>query len=308
MPVMKIALLAGGTGGAKLAAGLADVAGNEQLTVIANTGDDIVAHGLYISPDPDLITYWLADIIDEDRGWGIRDEAFTAHEQASRIGSEDSWFKLGDRDRETCMLRTQLLDDGRSLTEATAKVAEAHDVRARVLPMSDDTVTTFVKTNGNWHHFQEYLILQNCEPEIEDIEIRGAASARMTDQVRKALQGADVIVIGPSNPIASIGPILAVPDVRSVISGTEVPVIAVSPFVYGRAIKGPTEKFMSAAGFTADNTGLARAYEGIIDSLVSDTEQPTPAGIELHRTDVRMSDRNERALLAEKVLNCAASD
>ena len=130
----------------------------------------------------------------------------------------------------------------------------------------------------------------------------------MTDQVRKALRGADVIVIGPSNPIASIGPILAVPDLHSIISGAEVPVIAVSPFVSGRAIKGPTEKFMSAAGLTADNTGLARAYEGIIDSLVSDTDQPAPAGIELHRTDVKMSDKKERALLAEKVLNCAARD
>ena len=299
---MRVALLAGGTGGAKLAAGLSEVVEKDNLSVIANTADDILIHRLHVSPDPDLITYWLAGVIDTDRGWGISGESFNVHDQLCMIRSEEAWFKLGDRDLATCIYRTSMLNDGLSLTEATARIAAAYDVETEVLPMSDDPVTTFVKTEGKWHHFQEYLILQKGEPEIEATEIKDVGEARMTDRVRRSLIEADVIVIGPSNPVASIGPILSLPDMRSLISKTEAPVIAVSPLVEGRSTKGPTEKFMRSEQYALDNLGIADAYDGVIDALISDATHPSPSGIKLHCTDVSMRNPGERAMLAEKVI------
>ncbi len=302
---MRVTLLAGGTGGAKLAAGLSEVVEKSSLSVIANTADDILIHRLHVSPDPDLITYWLAGDIDTDRGWGISGESFNVHDQLCKIGSEEAWFKLGDRDLATCIYRTSMLNDGLSLTDATTKVATAYGVETEVLPMSDDPVTTFVKTEGVWHHFQEYLILQKGEPEIEATEIKDVGEARMTDRVRRCLIEADIIVIGPSNPVASIGPILSLPDMRSLISKTDAPVIAVTPLVEGRSTKGPTEKFMRSEQFSIDNLGIADAYDGVIDALVSDATHPSPPEIKLHCTDVSMRDAGERAILAEKVIDFA---
>lgn len=252
---MKVVVLAGGTGGAKLARGMLDVAGSG-LTVIANTGDDIEVHGVYVSPDPDLVTYWLADEIDEDRGWGLRDDGFAAFERLVELGSTP-WFGLGDRDLAACLHRTRLMREGARLTEAQAAIVAGLGVEAAVLPMSDDRVQTRVRTAAGWRDFQEYLILDHATPAVEEVEYAGVESSAPTPEVLNAIATADAIVIGPSNPIASIGPILAVPGIRDALIRAPAPVVAVSPYVAGRTVKGPTELFMKAAGLPSSAAGVA---------------------------------------------------
>src|SRR5919197_5923674 len=209
---MRVALLAGGTGGAKLAAGMQQLAGVE-LAVIANTGDDTEVHGLRVSPDPDLITYWLADQIDEERGWGIRGDAFTVHERLEQLGSP-GWFKLSDRDLATCLYRTHFRAEGGTLTAAQGQIARALGVRAAVLPMCEEPVQTRVLTPEGWRPLQEFLILYGSQPLIEAIEVQGLDGSTPTGEVREALAAADAIVVGPSNPVIPIGPILSVPGMR----------------------------------------------------------------------------------------------
>ena len=305
-----IVLLSGGTGGAKLARGLLDELGPDRLAVIANTGDDIAAFGLHVSPDPDLVTYWLAGVIDEQRGYGIANETSHVFERVVELGGA-SWFRLGDADLATCLLRTQMLHDGASLTQAARALAEAHGVPAAVLPMSDEPVQTYVRTQGEWRHFQEYLILQHSEPALEGVEFRGAEQARMTKEVEVVLREAALILIGPSNPIASIGPMLAVPGMREALTNATVPVVAVSPLVGGRSLKGPTEAFMTWAGLPVDDGGVAAAYAGIARGLVVDrgtpTGPPSGAGLVLHQTDTMMEGAEGRRRLARATLDFAAT-
>src|SRR5262245_54392503 len=228
---MRIALLAGGTGGAKLAAGMQEEIGSD-LTVIANTGDDIETLGVHVSPDPDLVTYWLSGEIDEQRGWGLRDDGFTIFERLTQLGAP-SWFGLSDRDLAACLYRRQFLDEGGRLTDAQAQIARALGVEARVLPMCEEPVRTAVVTAAGRRALQEYLIVDRGEPEVLGGELDGIERAEPTREVRNALRTADAIVIGPSNPVISIGPILAVPGLREEIADAGVPVVAVSPFVAG---------------------------------------------------------------------------
>jgi LPPG:FO 2-phospho-L-lactate transferase len=262
----RVALLSGGTGGAKLARGLLDVAG--ELTVVANTGDDVEVYGVHVSPDPDLVTYWLADEIDE-RGYGLRDDSWRVMDSLSAAGRE-TWFRLGDRDLAMCLLRTEALRAGRRLTEAHARVVDAMGVRAWVLPMSDEPVATQVRHADRLIPFQEYMIVERAAPPVEGVELRGIASARPTDEVLRALADADLIVIGPSNPVISIGPILAVPGMREALAGAAAPVVAVSPFVGGRSVKGPSEHFCAWAGIEVSAAGVAGAYAGVVDGMVAD--------------------------------------
>jgi LPPG:FO 2-phospho-L-lactate transferase len=271
---MRATVLAGGTGGAKLAAGMQDLLG-AQLSVIANTGDDTDALGVPVSPDPDLITYWLSGEIDEERGWGIRGDTFTVFERLVALGEPD-WFQLSDRDLATCLRRRHLLDDGMRPTDAQARIATALGVSARVLPMSDAPVHTRVRTAEGWREFQRYLILDRAEPPIEAVEFEGVERSAPTPEVIEALADADAIVIGPSNPVISIGAILAVPGMREAIAATPAPVVAVSPFVAGRAIKGPTESFMQAIGQRPSAAGVAATYGELLDGLVVDTGDPDP--------------------------------
>lgn len=305
-----IVLLSGGTGGAKLARGLLDELGPDQLAVIANTGDDIAAFGLHVSPDPDLVTYWLAGVIDEQRGYGIDGETEHVFERVIELGGPN-WFRLGDSDLATCLLRTQMLHDGARLTEIARMLAEAHGVPAAVLPMSDEPVQTYVRTAGEWRHFQEYLILQHSEPPLEGVEFRGAEQSRVTEEVSVALREADSILIGPSNPIASIGPMLAVPGMREALAEASAPVVAVSPLVGGHSLKGPTEAFMRWAGLSVDDGGVAAAYAGIAQGMVVDrgtpTGPPTSAGMVLHQTDTMMEGTEGRRRLAREVLDFAAT-
>jgi LPPG:FO 2-phospho-L-lactate transferase len=305
-----VVLLSGGTGGAKLARGLLDELGPDRLAVIANTGDDIAAFGLHVSPDPDLVTYWLAGVIDEQRGYGIANETQHVFDRIVELGGA-SWFRLGDADLATCMLRTQMLHEGARLTEAARALTEAHGVPAAVLPMSDEPVQTYVRTEGEWRHFQEYLILQHSEPPLEGVEFRGAEQARITAEVGVALRDAEAIVIGPSNPIASIGPMLAVPGMREALARATAPVVAVSPLVGGHSLKGPTEQFMAWAGLPVDDSGVAAAYAGLARGMVVDagtpTGPPTGAGIVMHRAHTLMEGPEGRQRLARAVLDFASA-
>jgi LPPG:FO 2-phospho-L-lactate transferase len=302
---MRIALLAGGTGGAKLAAGMQELLGAE-LAVIANTADDSWIHGLHVSPDPDLVTYWLAGEIDEERGWGIRDDTFTVHERLERLGAP-GWFRLSDRDLATCLYRTHFRAEGGSLTAAQGQIARALGVRAAVLPMCEEGVRTRVLTPGGWVGLQEYLIVGGSEAPIEKVEAQGLDEAAPTAEVREALARAEAIVIGPSNPVISIGPILSVPGMREAIAASDAPVIAVSPFVAGRAVKGPTEKFMTSIGRPATAAGAASLYVGVIQAMVVDEGDPDsgPPDLRLLACPTLMEGQDGRRRLAEQVLDFA---
>jgi LPPG:FO 2-phospho-L-lactate transferase len=298
---MRIALLAGGTGGAKLAAGMQDLVGAD-LTVI----DDTRIHGLHVSPDPDLVTYWLAEEIDEQRGWGIRDDSFTVHERIERLGAP-GWFQLSDRDLATCLYRTHFIAEGGTLTAAQEQIARALGVRAAVRPMCEERVHTRVLTPNGWRGLQEFLIVERSEPPIEAVEVQGLDAATPTVEVLDALRAAQAIILGPSNPVISIGPILAVPGMREAIAASGAPVIAVSPFVAGHAVKGPTEKFMAAIGRQVSAAGVASLYEGLLDAIVVDSEDPDPPPPELRSlsSPTLMTDAETRSEVAARVLEFA---
>ena len=295
-----VVLLSGGTGGAKLARGLLDAC--DEFTVVANTADDIDVYGVHVSPDPDLVAYWLADQIDE-RGWGLRDDSWQVMEALERAG-RPAWFRLGDRDLAMCLIRTERLRAGDTLTRAHAAVAEALGVDARVLPMSDERVATWVRVGDRSLPFQEFMILERARGPIDGVELRGVERARPTGAVLEAIAGADSIVIGPSNPVISIGPILALPGMREALRAAPAPVVAVSPFVDGRALKGPTEPFCEHAGIARSAAGIARAYADVIDGIVAD--EPAGGTPELV-TDTLMDTPGDRARLAREVLDFAAS-
>ncbi len=299
---MKVALLAGGTGGAKLAAGLQAVIG-EKLTVIANTGDDIEILGTHVSPDPDLITWWLAGLIDEAKGYGIRNDSQVVFEQLVRFGSP-AWFSLSDRDLAACLYRKDFLAEGGRLTDAQAQIARGVGVRAAVLPMSDDPVRTRIMSGGIWRDLQEYLILEGGQAEVQGVELEGIAGAAPTPEVLQALAGAGLIVIGPSNPVISIGPILAVPGLREAIIEAPAPVLAVSPYVAGKVIKGPTDLFMEAIGRPRTAAGVATLYREVIDALVCDSgdPDPPPGDVRCFSTATLMHSAESRATVARAVL------
>ena len=299
---MRVVLLAGGTGGGKLAEGLQDQLGAD-LTVIANTADDFDVHGLLVSADPDLVTYWLAGEIDEERGWGIRGDTTAVHERLELLGAP-AWFTLTDRDLATCLYRTHFIAEGGTLTAAQGQIARALGARAAVLPMCEERVATRVLTGAGWRELQEFLILDHGEAPIERIEVRGIERARPTPEVLAALAAAELIVIGPSNPVLSIAPILAITEIRRAVADTAAPVIAVSPLVGGRSVKGPTEACITAAGRPPTPAGIESLYEGLVDVLVVDEGDPgeDPEGVQVHRCPTLMEGADGRRALAARVL------
>jgi len=303
---MRVALLAGGTGGAKLGAGMQEEIGAE-LAVIANTADDIEVLGVHVSPDPDLVTYWLNGEIDAERGWGLRDDSFTVFERLSRLGAPD-WFSLSDRDLAACLYRRQFLEEGGRQTDAQAQISRALGVAARVLPMTEAPVRTKVLTEAGRRDLQEYLILDGGTAEVRGVELEGIAAAEPTAEVLAALKDAEAIVIGPSNPVISIGPILAVPGMREAIAASGAPVIAVSPFVAGAVVKGPTERFMAAVGRASTAAGVASLYTGLIDAMVVDEDDPDPPPEEIPTlaAPTLMEGAAGRARVARIVLDYAA--
>ena len=302
---MRVALLAGGTGGAKLAAGMQEEIGSD-LSVIANTGDDIEALGVHVSPDPDLIGYWLSGEIDEERGWGIREDTFTVFERLQRFGAP-SWFGLSDRDLAACLYRRQFVEEGGTPTAAQAQIARGLGVEARVLPMSDSPVRTKVLTAAGRRDLQEYLIVDRGEPDVLGVELEGIEEAKPSREVLEALRSAEAIVIGPSNPVISIGPILAVPGMREAIAATPVPVVAVSPYVAGAVVKGPTDRFMRALGRPTTAAGVASLYAGLIDGMVVDDgdPEPPPADLPSLAAPTLMEGAGGRARVARLVLDYA---
>ncbi|MGI8945785.1 MAG: 2-phospho-L-lactate transferase CofD family protein [Thermoleophilaceae bacterium] len=299
---MRVALLSGGSGGAKLARGLLDVVGAERLTVIANTGDDAEVHGAHVSPDPDLVTYWLADAIDE-RGYGIRGDTWEVMGALEAAG-RPAWFRLGDRDLAMCLIRTELLASGARPTEAHAEVVRAMGVEARVLPMADTPVRTHVTARGRRLPFQQFMVAERAEGPIEGVELTGAPGTPPTPEVLAAIAAAEAIVIGPSNPVISVGPILALAGMREALSAARAPVVAVSPFVRGAVIKGPTAAFCEHAGIPLGGRGLLEAYRGVLDGVVAD--EPVP-GISALEVDTLMDTPAARLALATATLDFAAS-
>jgi LPPG:FO 2-phospho-L-lactate transferase len=295
-----VVVLAGGTGGAKLARGMLDVVGADELVVVANTGDDIEIYGAYVSPDPDLVTFWLADQIDE-RGWGLAGDTFHVMEGLRKL-SVDVWFNLGDRDLAVGIERARRLDQGERLTDAHGAVAAAVGAPGRILPMSDSPVRTLVMAADRWWAFQEYMIRSRGEGPVQDVELRGAGAAGATPEVLDAIATARAIVIGPSNPVISIAPILAVQGIRPALEQTPAPVVAVSPLVHGQVVKGPTDAFMKWAGLSVDSDGVADCYSGLIDGLVADQRA---AGLPVLETDVMMDTPAARRRVAEETLRFA---
>jgi LPPG:FO 2-phospho-L-lactate transferase len=273
-----------------------DVVGDD-LVVVANTGDDIEIYGAHVCPDPDLVSYWLADRIDE-RGWGLRGDSFAVMDGLRELGVE-VWFNLGDRDLAVCLERKRRLDEGARLTDALRELGDALALRARVLPMSDHPVRTWVRADERWQPFQDFMIRSGGAGPVEGVEFRGAEEAAPPPEALAAIAAARAIVIGPSNPVASIQPILAVPGMQAALAAAGAAVVAVSPIVGGRVLKGPTEAFMSWRGHGVDAEGVARAYDGVIDGLV--TDEPCEALPSL-RTDMLMSDAAGRLRLAEETL------
>jgi LPPG:FO 2-phospho-L-lactate transferase len=272
------------------------------LAVVANTADDAEVHGVHVSPDPDLISYWLADLIDE-RGYGIRGDSWEVMDALEAAG-RPAWFRLGDRDLAMCLVRTEELRAGRRLTEAHGAVVEALGLRTQVLPMCDEPVATRVRARGRELPFQEFMIVERAEGPLEGVEFEGIASARPTPEVLALLAEADAIVIGPSNPVISIGPILAVPGMREAIAGSPAPVVAVSPLVGGHALKGPTELFCAFEGIEQTASGIAGAYAGLLDGMVAD--EPA-ADLPTLVTDTRMDTPEGQRRLAAETLDFARS-
>lgn len=304
---MRVALLAGGTGGAKLAAGMQEEVGGD-LAVIANTGDDVEALGVHVSPDPDLITYWLSGEIDEGRGWGIRDDGFVVFERLKRLGAPD-WFGLSDRDLAACLYRRQFLDEGGRPTDAQAQIARGLGVEARVLPMTDTPVRARVITPAGRRALQEYLILDRGRPPVQGVELEGIEAAEPTPEVLEAIRDAEAIVIGPSNPVISIGPILAVPGIREAIAASPAPVVAVSPYVAGSVVKGPTDRFIEGIGRPTTAAGVASLYAGLIDAMAVDEgdPDPPPAEIPTLAAPTLMEGAAGRLRVARTVLDYAAT-
>jgi LPPG:FO 2-phospho-L-lactate transferase len=270
--------------------------------VIANTADDAEVYGVHVSPDPDLVTYWLADSIDE-RGYGIRDDSFAVLDALAAAG-RPTWFRLGDRDLAMCLIRTEEMRAGRTLTESHAAVVAAMGVRTPVLPMCDEPVATWVRSGGEWLPFQEFMIVGGAAGAVEGVKLQGIEAARPTESVLSAIADAEAIVIGPSNPVISIGPILAVPGMREALAEADAPVVALSPFVGGRAVKGPTESFCAQAGIELSAAGVVAAYDGVLDGIVGDEDV---SGLPSLRIDTLMDTQADRRRVAASVLELARS-
>jgi LPPG:FO 2-phospho-L-lactate transferase len=295
-----VVVLAGGTGGAKLARGMLDVVGPDNLAVIANTGDDIELYGAYVSPDPDLVTFWLADMIDT-RGWGIDGDTFAVMDGLRALGV-DIWFNLGDRDLALGIERRRLLDAGVRLTDAHARLANAIGVQVPVLPMSDQPVRTWVTAHDRTWTFQEFMITGRAEGPVDDVDFRGVRNASATLEVLDAIERAHAIIVGPSNPVISIGPILAVPGIAEALKASAAAVVAVSPIVRGEVLKPATVPFMQWAGHALSSDGLAGFYGDLLDGLIADERTDALPMLE---TDVLMEGAAGRRRLAEAALRFA---
>lgn len=310
-PTKRVLALAGGVGGAKLAAGLAEILG-ERLTVLVNTGDDFEHLGLHISPDLDTVMYTLAGLANPETGWGTGSESWTFMEQVAHLGGP-TWFRLGDRDLATHAVRTQRLNAGETLSAITADLCRALGVRSRVLPMSNDRVRTLVRSGGETLSFQDYFVRLKCAVPVNGLSYDGAADAMFNPTLRDFdKDGAPfAIVICPSNPYLSVDPILALPGLRAWIEQTGAPVVAVSPIVGGAAIKGPAAKIMRELGLEPSAMTVARHYRGLVDGFIIDLADAAIAGeiaalgMAVRSTQTIMRNQDDRVSLARDCLALA---
>jgi LPPG:FO 2-phospho-L-lactate transferase len=305
---VRVCALAGGVGGAKLAAGLEAALSSGDLSVVVNTADDFDLWGLRVCPDLDTVMYTLAGFANKETGWGVADESFAALGMISAYG-EDTWFKLGDRDLATHILRTQRLHAGTPLTEVTGGLAAALGIRSSLLPMCDEPVSTVLETSEGPLEFQEYFVRRSQRDEVLGVELRGIEKACVPTEVAHAISSAEAIVFCPSNPVVSIGPILAVSGMRKLLVDSPAPKVAVSPIVGGRALKGPADKMLRSLGYEVSSVGVAQMYEGIVDGFVVDRldEQEgariSALGMRVLVTDAVMRDEHDRERLAREVLS-----
>ncbi|MBA2373244.1 MAG: 2-phospho-L-lactate transferase [Chloroflexi bacterium] len=309
MALSRVVELAGGVGGAKLADGLQAHLG-ERLTVVVNTGDDLERHGLVIWPDHDTVAYTLAGLDDAERGWGLAGETWSVIERLGELG-EDVWFRLGDRDLATHLIRTEHLRRGERPTDVAGRLRARLGFAATLLPMTDDEVRTEVLTDDGWLEFQEYFVHRGQTPTVNEVRLRGIATARPTAEVLAAIGVAEVIVIAPSNPIVSVGPILALHGVREALVAARergVPVVAVSGIVGGRALKGPADRMLTSLGHESSALGVARLYMDLADAFVLDRVDAdleaaiAELGLRTLITDTIMTDGDARTRLAGEVL------
>ena len=309
---MRMVALAGGVGASKLLLGLYHTISPADLTVVVNTGDDIELHGLEISPDLDIVTYTLAGIVNPDTGWGVRGDTFRVLEGLQQFGRE-AWFNLGDADLATHIHRTALLRSGWTLSQVTDAVRRALKVEARILPMSDQPVRTKIVTSEGILDFQEYLVKRRTEPRVKEIRFEGASNATPSPGVLEALAEAEIIVICPSNPLISIGPILAVPGVRKALRNHASKVIAVSAIVGGQSLKGPSDKMLSESGLEASAAAVARLYRDVATTYVIDQRDSAdrPAieelGMKVVEGSTIMKTLADKKRLAQLVVSAAAS-
>jgi len=306
-----IVALSGGTGGAKLIEGLAAEIDPAELTIVCNTGDDAIFHGLYVSPDIDTITYTLAGLADDSKGWGIKDETFHAFEQLGLLGAE-AWFRLGDRDLATHILRTQWLREGLKLSEITERLRRARGIKSTILPMADQRIETRVTTPQGEISFQEYFVKERWAREVTAVRFAGIDQSTPAPGVAEAVRGAEAVILCPSNPITSIGPILAVPGIRAALRETAAAVVGVSPIIGTSAVSGPAHKLMIACGFEASALGVARCYQEFLDALLiaeEDKDKITPIekhGVGAVAAAIRMASLDDKRRLARQVLASAA--
>ncbi|HEY7755794.1 MAG TPA: 2-phospho-L-lactate transferase [Actinomycetota bacterium] len=309
---MRIVALAGGIGAGKLLRGLVRVVPASDVAVIVNTADDVTMHGLHVSPDLDSVTYWLGDVFDRERGWGRRGETFRATEELRTLDPELAWFGLGDLDLATHLFRTNRLAAGETLSEVTARIADRFGVGSRLLPMSDDRVETRVVVVADGAeldlHFQEYWVRRGARDEVKGVRYEGAASARPAPGVLEAIRGADAIVLCPSNPVASLGPILAVPGIREGLAARRDRVVGISGIVGGAPLAGMADKLMPVAGVEVTAAGAAACYEGLLSAWVVDEADRAlvprieATGVRVGVTDTIMTDDERAAEVARLAL------
>ena len=312
---MKVVTLAGGIGGGKFARGLVRAVPPMDLTVVGNTGDDVTMHGLHVSPDLDSVTYWLGDSFDRERGWGRRDETFRANEELARFDPEAAWFGLGDLDLATHLYRTRLMAEGVALSEVTARIAARFGIASRILPMSNDPVTTRVDVVSFGKeldlHFQEYWVRRGARDEVKGVRFEGAPGSRPAPGVLDAIATADVIVLAPSNPVVSIAPILAVPGIRDAVASRRDISVGVSGIVGGAPLGGMADRLMPAVGIEVTAAGVAEHYRDVISGFVIDERDRGSApriealGVHVAVLDTIMVDDDRAAAVAREALRLA---
>ena len=305
-----ITCLAGGVGAARFLEGLANIFPPERITVIVNTGDDLQYLGCHVSPDLDIVTYTLAGIADRERGWGIEGDTHNCLDQLERYSAE-TWFRIGDRDFATHLLRTAFLQQGFNLSEVAEKIRTSLRVRLQVLPMTDNIVATKIRTPSGVMEFQEYFVKRKFQDRVEDVTYEGASLATPAPGVIPAIEKTDVIVLCPSNPILSIGPILAIPGIRDSISKTSAKIVGVSPIVGGRSIKGPLDRIMENLGLEVSPFGVAQLYKGLMKGYVIDqidrstVPKITSLGMRVFATNTLMDSMEAKTKLARETINFA---